>query len=94
MWIYWHHNPDSQWFGNWVVLHVTPNTKAGMTRAMVNEVMHDTTVVKAKDSTSMMPPSGGTAKFECVHLGNVAVIVRTQTVVFVSPKPTVLRTAC
>ena len=23
MWIYWHHNPDSEWFGNWVLLHVT-----------------------------------------------------------------------
>jgi len=23
MWNYWHHDPDSQWFGNWVLLHVT-----------------------------------------------------------------------
>ena len=59
MWIYWHLDPDSQWFGNWILLHVTPNTKAGITRAMVHEVMHDTTVVKAKDSTSMMLPSEG-----------------------------------
>ena len=22
MWIYWHYDPDSQWFGNWVLLHV------------------------------------------------------------------------
>jgi len=75
MWIYWHHDPDSQWFGNWVLLHVTPNTKAGLTRAMVHEVMHDTTVVKAKDSTNRMPQSERTAMFECVHLGNVAVIM-------------------
>jgi len=58
-----------------------------MTRAIVHEVMHDTTVVKAKDSTSRIPPSERTAKFECVHLGNVAAIARTKTVVFVSPKP-------
>jgi len=89
MWIYWHHDPDSQWFGNWVLLHVTPNTKEGMTRAMVHEVMHDTTVVKAKDSTSRMPPNERTAKYKCVHLGNVAAIARTKTVVFVSPKPMV-----
>jgi len=90
MWIYWHYDPDSQWFGNWVLLHVTPNTKAGMTRAMVHEVMRDTTVVKAKDSTSRMPlASERTAKYECVHLGNLAAIARTKTVVFVSSKPTV-----
>jgi len=57
---------------------------------MVQEVMHDTTVVKATDSTSRMPPSERTAKFECVYHGNVTVIARTKTVVFVSPKPMVL----
>jgi len=25
MWIYRHHDPDSQWFGNWVLLHVQNN---------------------------------------------------------------------
>jgi len=90
MLIYWHHDPDSQWFGNWVLLHVTPNTNAGMTRATVHEVMHDTTIVKAKDPTSRMPPSARTAKIKCVHLGNVAAVARTKTVVFVSPKPMVL----
>jgi len=89
MWIYWHHDPDSQCFGNWVLLHITPNTKAGMTRAIVHEVMHGTTVVKAKDSTIRMPPSEWTVRFECVHLGNVAAIAQKTTVVFVSPKPTV-----
>ena len=89
MWIYWHHDPDSQWFGNWVLLYVTPNTKAGMTRAMVQRSDIDTTVMKAKDSTSRMPPSERTAKLECVHLGNVTAIARTKTVVFVSSKPTV-----
>jgi len=84
MWIYWHHDPDSQWFGNWVLLYVTPNTKAGMTRAMVQRSDIDTTVMKAKDSTSRMPSSERTAKLECVHLGNVTAIARTKTVVFVS----------
>ena len=69
MWIYWHHDPDSQWSGNWVLLNVTTHESAGMTRAMVHEVMHDTTVVKVKETTSRMPASGGMAKFECVHLG-------------------------
>jgi len=80
MWIYWPHDPDSQWFGNWVLLHVTTHENAGMTRVMVHEVMHDTTVVKV---------NGGTAKFECVHLGNIAAIARTRTGVFVSSKPLV-----
>jgi len=33
IWIYWHHDPDSQWFGNWVLLHVTTHENAGLTRA-------------------------------------------------------------
>jgi len=35
MWNYWHHDPDSQWFGNWVLLHVTKHLNAGMTSLMV-----------------------------------------------------------
>jgi len=84
MWIYWHQDPDSQWFDNWVLLKVTTHENAGMTRAMVHEVMHDTSVVKMKKAASRMQTSGGTAKFECVHLGNIAAIVRTMTGVFVS----------
>jgi len=34
-----------------------------------------------------MRTSGETAKFECVHLGNIASIARTNTGVFVSLKP-------
>jgi len=33
MWVYWHHDSDSQWFGNWVLLHVTTHENAGLTRA-------------------------------------------------------------
>jgi len=36
MWIYWHQDPDSQWFGKWVLLHVKPHENAGMTRVMVH----------------------------------------------------------
>ena len=42
-----------------------------MTRVMVHEVMHDTTVVKVKKTASRMRTSGGMAKFECVHLGPI-----------------------
>jgi len=87
MWIYWHHDPDSQWFGNWVLLHVTTHESAGMTRAMVHEVMYDTTAVKVRKTAGKMRTSGRTANFECVHLGNIAAIARTNTGVFVSPKP-------
>ena len=87
MWIYWHHYPESQWFGNWVLLHVNRNEKAGMTRAVVHEMMYDTTAVKARDSAGRMRTSGGTVKFECVHLMNIAAVARTNTGVFVSPKP-------
>jgi len=89
MWIYWHHEPESQWFGNWVALHVTTHENAGMTRVMVHEVMYDMTAVKVRKSAGRMRTSGGTAKFECVHLGNIAAIARTNTGVFVSPKPLV-----
>jgi len=87
MWIYWHHDPDSQCFGNWVLLHVTTHESTGMTRAMVHEVMHDTTAVKGKKTASRMRTSGETARFECVHLGNIAAIAQTKTGVFVSAKP-------
>jgi len=87
MWIYWHHDPDSQWFGNWVLLHVTTNENAGMTRAMVHEVMYATTAVKVRKSAGRMRTSGRTSKFECRHLGNIAAIARTNTGVLVSPKP-------
>ena len=66
---------------------MTTHENAGMTRATVHEVMHDTTVVKAKKTTSRMRTSGTTAKFECVNLGNIAAIARTRTAVFVSSKP-------
>jgi len=49
MWIYW---PDSQWFRNWVLLHVTTHENAGMTRARVYEVLHDTTALKVKKTAS------------------------------------------
>ena len=68
-------------------MHVTMHEKAGMTRVMVHEVMYDTTAAKIRKTGGKMRTSGGTAKFECVHLGNIAVIVRTNTGVFVSPKP-------
>jgi len=87
MWIYWHHDPDSQWFDNWVLLKVTLYENAVMTREMVHEVMHDTSVVKMKKTVSRMQTSGGTVKFERVHLGNIAVIARTRTGVFLSSKP-------
>ena len=66
---------------------MTTHENAWMTRATVHEVMHDTTVVKAKKTTSRMRTSWGTAKFECVHLGNIAAIARTRTAVLVSSKP-------
>jgi len=59
-----------------------------MTRAVVHEVMYDTTAVKVRKSAGRMRTSGGTVKFECVHLGNIAAIARTNTGVFVSPKTT------
>ena len=90
IWIYWHHDPDSQWFGNWSLLHVTAHENAGMTRAKVHEVMHDTTAVNLKKTASRMRTSGGTVKFECVHLMNIAAVARTRTGVFVSPKPLAL----
>jgi len=60
---------------------------AGMTRVMVHEVMYDTTVVKAKKTASRIRTSGGTAKFECVQLENIAAIAQIRTAVFVSSKP-------
>jgi len=58
---------------------MTMHENAGMTRAMVHEVMHDMTVVKAKKTTSRMRTSGGRTKFsESVHLGNIAAIARTS----------------
>jgi len=87
MWIYWHHDPDSQWLGNWVLLHVSTNQNAEMTRVIVHEVMYDTTAIKSRKIVGRMRTSAGTAKFECVHLGNTAAIARTNTGVFVSPKP-------
>jgi len=65
MWIYWHHDPDSQWYGNWVLLHVTTHENAGMTRVMVHEVMHNTTAVKVKKTATRMRTSGGTRVRMC-----------------------------
>jgi len=69
MWIYWHHDPDSQWFSNWVLLHVTTHENAGMTRTMVHEVMYDTTAVKVRKTTGRMRTSGGTAKSSACSWG-------------------------
>jgi len=79
VWTIWHHDLDSKWFDNWVLLYITLHEKAGMTRVTVHEVMHDTIVVKAKKTTRRIPTSEGTAKFECVYLGNIAANVRTVT---------------
>ena len=87
MWIYRHHDPESQWSGNWVLLHATTPENAGMTRVMVHEVMYDTTAVTVRKLAGRMCSSGGTAKFECVHLGTIAAIARTNTGVLVSPTP-------
>ena len=58
-----------------------------MTRTMVNEVMYDTTSVTIRKSAGRMRSSGGTVKFECVDLVNISAIARTNTGVFVPPKP-------
>ena len=52
-------------------------------------MVHDTTAVQVRKTARRMRTSGGTAKFECVHLGNIAAIARTKPGpgVFVSSKP-------
>jgi len=51
--------------------------------------MYNTTVVMAKETTSRRPTSGGMAKFEYVHLGNIVAIAQARTAVFVSSNPLV-----
>jgi len=58
---------------------VITHENTGLTRAIVHEVMHDTTAVNNKSNANRW----GTAKFECVHLWNITAIARARTVVFV-----------